>query len=275
MNKMFLAVLAFTLLIVSCTRDTNDNVDPEVPAPADEWYQTASVLYRYDETGKVAYRDSSLILYNPDKTLKSFTTYYKDDIETDYFLKQFVYENGKVTKTLASVEKDKVPEPDAQFLYSGNHIVSIKRVDGISYDSLVYNNNQLIKLMTISTENQSRTKEFKWENNNLIEENEYMPNPDTKELELRYTRKYTYSNLPNPYKSINTTLFLYGLDPLILCANKYKTCTVYKFGVLHDEYTIASGVNDKGLIVADTMQYRSVSGLSYSTTTIYKYDKLN
>jgi hypothetical protein len=280
MNKMFLGLLALSLTAISCSHDTTDDIVPDPPVAADEWYMTKIFGNRYDETGqKEEGLDSTVMLYNPDKTLKSIISYFLNP-GLDFSTTQFIYENGKIINTMSAYESSVVPTLLQTFSYSGDKVVKIKiadRGEG-SYDSLVYNDNHLIKIITASNEPyQNKRREFKWENNNVIEENEYRPNAVTKELELRYVRKYTYSNLPNPYKSIRATCFLWYLEPLMLCDNRFKTCTIYKAGILYEEYTTSSGVNDKGLIVTDTLRYKpiSVSLPAFSTVSVFQYEKLN
>lgn len=280
MKKIILGIAALAMFAVSCKSDKSEIVTPE-PKQAD-WYITGAVSHPIVNGAATQDTDSLLYTYNADKTVNTLEEF-NVGTETGYAFYSFVYDQGKLTKLTAKYSKTGATETLKEFRYSGANLVRMFNPGeaATNYDSLVYDNNKLIKFVTISNGNANRTLEYTWENNNVTVEKEYKPDANTHEMVILYTRKYTYNEVTNPFKSLALVYYLLGdqtdganhLSAHEMTARERSTPT----GTTSNFYTITREQNDKKLTISDTSWLKVLATdpnkAQYITT--YKYIDLN
>lgn len=282
MKKIILGIAALAIFAVSCKSDKNETVTPDPPKPAD-WYITVAVAHPIVNGVATQDADSLLYTYNADKTVNTIEEY-NIGAETGYALYTYTYDQGKLTKLTAKYSKTGATETVKEFRYSGANLVRMFEPGqaNSNYDSLVYENNKLIKFVKIRAEKTAnRTLEYTWENNNVTVEKEYRPDVNTHEMVINYTRKYTYNDVANPYKSLALAYYLQGdqmnsanhLSAHEMTARERGTPA----GTTYDFYTVTREQNDKKLTISETNWLKTLSTdpNKAQDITTYKYTDLN
>ena len=282
MKKIILGIAALAFFATSCKNDKSETVTPDPPKAAD-WYITEAVAHPVVNGVVTQDRDSLLYTYNTDKTVNTVEEFNLGG-ETGYSLYTFVYDQGKLTKVTGKYSKTAAAETLKEFRYSGANLVRMFNPGeaNSNYDSLVYDNNKLIKAVKIRTDKTAnRILEYTWENNNVTVEKEYRPDMNTNEMVINYTRKYTYNDVANPFKSLALAYYLLGdqmndanhLSAHEMTARERGTPA----GTTYDFYTVTREQNDKKLTISETSWLKTLSTdpnkAEYITT--YKYTDLN
>jgi hypothetical protein len=282
MKKVLLGMAALAFFAASCTDDKSDTVTPD-PPKTEEWYLTGIVVRDIDNSGAVsADKDSMVMTYNTDKTFNTLEEITGENAAY-YALVKFIYNQQKVTKITLQESKTGAAETIYECIYSGDQLVRFFEpgLSATSYDSLVYENNKVVKVFQVRADKRNnKSWEYTWQNNNVTEEREFNANPTTYNLELVSIRKYTYNNVANPYRPLANFLLMKGDNPDIpqLSANERTSYTVANAqSVVSHIYNYTRSANDKGLTVADTMWHKTPAEITAKADYIstYKYADLN
>lgn len=257
MKKILLGMTALAIFMSSCTK--NDKSDPIiVDPPMSAWYITGVIGTEVDgNSGAISVvKDSMVISYNADKTFSSL-----EEIEGTYYqLIKLVYDQLKVSKVTSQSSKAGDAKTRYEVRYAGDNIVRIfepGKAD-VQYDSLVYDNNKLVKVVHVEADKRSnRQFEYTWTNNNVTEEKEYRPDQTTGEFKLSFVRKYAYNNAPNLLKPLSNYGLMGGDAPNVLTfsANEVVSRTVtMPDGSVMDTYTWSRSVSENKLTLTDTLR---------------------
>ncbi|MEZ2443107.1 hypothetical protein AB6805_15395 [Chitinophaga sp. RCC_12] len=281
MKKVLLGMAALAFFAASCT-DKSDVVTPD-PPKTEEWYLTGIVVRDIDNSGGIsADKDSMTITYNTDKTFSTLEEITGENAAY-YALVKLVYNQQKITKVTLQESKTGAAETIYECTYSGDQLIRFFEPGfaATSYDSLVYENNKVVKVFQVRADKRNnKSWEYTWQNNNVTEVREFEANPVTYKLELASIEKYTYNTVANPYKPLANFLLLKGDNPDIplLSANEQTSYTVANAqNVVSHIYSYTRSVNDKGLTVADTMWHKTPAESTAKADYIsaYKYTDLN
>lgn len=282
MKRVLLGMTALAFFAASCTDDKSDIVTPD-PPKTEDWYLTGIVVTEMDNSGNVtADKDSMVMTYNTDKTFNTLEETAGENA-TYYALVKFVYNQQKVTKITLQESKTGTAETVYECTYSGDQLVRFFEpgFSATSYDSLVYENNKVVKVFQVRTDkHNNKSWEYTWQNNNVTEAREFNANPTTYNLELTAIQKFTYNNVANPYRPLANFLLLKGDNPDIpqLSANERVSYTVANAqNVVSHIYNYTRSANDRGLTVADTMWHKTPAESTAKADYIsaYKYTDLN
>lgn len=259
---------ALALLFGSCSTAKTDEVIPE------DWYLESNIATEYTAGNVTAGPQTVNYLYNADKTLHAIEYYQESDNSYSYL--EFVYSNGRFIKTNITSTKGGAMRPYQEFLYSGANLVKVTDADAdpvSPYDSLVYDNNRIVKAFTGFSQS---VKEYKWENNNVVEAKDYRL--INGQMALRFIQQFTYSNIPNPAKTMAIPYYLWNAEsnPTLLSANKFKTRTIAGAdGIPYSEFTVTYALNEKGLSAGDTTWYRDITGVNPPSHWVSKLTYVN
>ncbi|MEC5144326.1 hypothetical protein [Chitinophaga sp. 212800010-3] len=275
MKKVLLGVAALALFAAACKNDKKDDITP-VPTTED-WNISGAV-----DTDN----DSLIYTYNADKSINTIEEATVNNPDGYYRLFRFSYDNGKPVRVTIKKKKTDTEVTYKQFVYSGNRLVRIDNFFDImdqatsiaaSRDTLVYENDKLVKVEKGAGNGSDRKREFTWTGNSITAEKEYRPVNNT--LTLSYNRTFTYSDKANPAKTLSYAYFLigdqsntYNLSDNFITSRK----VINHLGVPDGEYTWGRSFDNKGLMLTDTTTYKSGSGGKTETyVTRYKYIDLN
>lgn len=284
MKKTWLCMAALALMAASCSSNKSDDaVIPETPKTG-EWYLSEIIRRDVNNDGTVSsYKDSTVITYNPDKTFNSREEF-KGAVPSYYGLYKVVYDQKNITKLTLQSGKTASAALVAEARNTNNQLVRYFEPGYADsrYDSLVYENNKIVRVVYIHEDKRNNAKwEYTWQNDNVVEEREFRANPTTLALELTGITKHTYSDAPNVSRPMAGYHLLRQSSPNVqqLSANEVNNSTLAKAdGTVFAEYTYRRSLNDKKLPDTDTCWYKNVTANTPAqaiTIYHYKYIDLN
>lgn len=286
MKHTWLSIAVIAAMATSCSSSKSDDVTPDTPK-VPEWYLSEMVIrYEYKDNPliKPGTIDSIIRTYNPDKTFNTMETFRgpRASLGPTYSLYKAFYNQQKVSKMTYQDSKTGTPEVINETRYVNNQLTRFFKpgLEATRYDSVVYENNKMVKVVHIDTiPSMSKIWEYTWENDNVVERKDYI-NVSNEGWKLIGIRKYDYTDFPNMSKSSASYFLLWGgaPDDAMFSTNAIRSISTYGTnGELFYKYTRSYSMNDNNLPATDTLWYtNAVAGTHqlYSVTRI-KYIDLN
>ncbi|NML39927.1 hypothetical protein HHL17_22190 [Chitinophaga sp. G-6-1-13] len=286
MKRIWFNMAVCAVITSSCSGSKSDDVTPN-PPPAPQWYLSETVIryeYRNNPLIKPGTIDSIVMTYNPDKTLHTHEEFRgpRNNFGASYSLYNAFYDRQKVTKMTYQNSKTGTPEVVNETRYVNNQLVRFFKpgFETTRYDSLVYENNKIVKAVHIDDQPlRSKMWEYTWDNGNLVEIKAYIYVPDEGWKPGGIT-KIEYTDMPNMGLASAAYGLLWGGAPSIaqLSANTSRSTAAYSIdGKLLYKYARTYSMNENNLPAIDSLWYTdAVAGtpLLYSVSQL-KYIDLN
>ncbi|QJB33044.1 hypothetical protein HF324_17295 [Chitinophaga oryzae] len=262
MKKQLLALAGVALLFVACSKNDDNNPQPE-PNPSNGSF---SGLLK----GMYTVTDTTRIEYNSDKTVSKFTSGWIDGTDVGGSISTIKYENGRAVEIWeSSYSESKVWGPNeltTQFLYVGDKLQKViepgKADNYLYYDSARYNaSGKIEKIFRFGGMKPNiyinSTDSLVWTGNNItktVHEGFSMIDGVVKPA-YAYTDTYTFDDKPSWQAPLGVAAMNYSFDTESLNANNILTHTRSQKDMADRTNKYEYEYNDKNKVIKRTATY--------------------